>query len=209
MLSLQILQPLDHPICSSTGREGMTKQEGSFRSTIMSNFRPVHFVPANRQAEMLALPVLKIFAVPHQQQAGTNHWCFYLMTSSDTSVQIDCQPSYTEPSSVLRGGSKANLVVSELSCLVPNDAQERFELDITPGLLVGQVYDLIIQNARHKYEFDMDGVGCRCWATGQLGLFHQAQIITNESQVAATKAAILKLWPEQTPLPLDQGAYYP
>ncbi|CAI7642777.1 unnamed protein product [Penicillium glandicola] len=113
-----------------------------------------------------------------------------------------------EPSSVLREGSKANLVISELTSLVSTDAEERFMLDVAPGLSVGHVYDRIIQHGRQKYEFDLNGVGCRYWTTEQLNLFSESQILTNESQVVAAKAGILKLWPDQTPLPLDQGAYY-
>lgn len=175
---------------------------------IRPNFCLVHFVPAGCQAEMLALPVHYIIAVPHRKQGGTNHWCFYLATSPTTSVRVDCQPSYTEPSSILQGGSKANLVISQLRYVVSRNAQAQFKLDVVPGLSVGHVYDQIIQHGRHRYEFDMNGVGWRFWTTDQLDLFSESQIITNKSQVTAAKAGILKLWPDQTPLPLDQGAYY-
>lgn len=149
-----------------------------------------------------------ILAVPHRKQGGTNHWCFYILTSPTTSVRIDCQPSYAVPSSVLPGGSKANLIISELPYDVSRDAQARFTLDVTPGLTVGHIYDKLTQHGRQKYEFDANGVGCRCWTSGQIDLFDQIQVVVNRSQVAAAKAAILKLWPDQTPLPLDQGAYY-
>ncbi|CAI7585932.1 unnamed protein product, partial [Penicillium palitans] len=116
----------------------------------MSKFRPVHFVPAKRQAAMLALPVEKVIAVPHRKQGGTNHWCFYLMTSPETSVRIDCQPCHMEPGSVIRGGYKANLIVSELMYLVSTDAQEQFMLDVATGLSVEHFYDGIIQHGRHS-----------------------------------------------------------
>lgn len=111
-------------------------------------------------------------------------------------------------STVLAGGSKANVVISELSYVVSHDAQARFTLAVTPSLTVADVYNALIQNGRHKYEFDSQGVGCRYWTSSQLDLLHQQQILTNAGEVAATKAGILKLWPDQTKLALDQGAYY-
>jgi hypothetical protein len=174
----------------------------------MATFQAVHFVPKNRQDQILALPVKQILAVPHTQNAGTNHWCLYRLVSREKSVQIDCQPSYSAPSTVLRGGSKANLIVSELTHKVPDDAQAEFIINVTPRLSVSRIYDLLIENGRHKYEFDADGVGCRYWTTDQLNLLHQAQFATNVSQIIAAKSGIQKLWPEQTPLALDQGAYY-
>lgn len=52
------------------------------------------------------------------------------------------------------------------------------------------------------------GMGCRRWVTDQLDLLHQAGLLTSGGQVAGTKARIRKLWPHQTPNPLDQAAYY-
>ncbi|QQK44714.1 S-adenosyl-L-methionine-dependent methyltransferase [Penicillium digitatum] len=109
-------------------------------SLSMSGFQPVHYVPASRQAQMLAMPVKRILAVPHRKAGGTNHWCLYLSSSSTSSVRIDCQPSHTVPSSVLRGGSKANLIISELPYEISTDAQAQFVLDVAPGLSVGQVW---------------------------------------------------------------------
>lgn len=102
----------------------------------MATFQPVHFVPKNRQVEILALTVRQIIAVPHSQNAGTTHWCLYLVVSPGKSVQIHCQPSYSAPSSVLKGGSKANFIISELMCKVPNDAQAECIIDIISGLTV-------------------------------------------------------------------------
>ncbi|KAJ5274325.1 hypothetical protein N7497_004925 [Penicillium chrysogenum] len=174
----------------------------------MATFQPVHFVPKNRQEEILALPVTQILAVPHSQNSGTNHWCLYLSVSPKTSVQFDCQPSYSAPSSILQGGSKAHLIVSELACKVPDDAQAEFIIDLIPGLSVSRIYNLLIGNGRHKYEFDANGVGCRFWTLGQIDLLHEVQFATNMDQITAARSAIRKLWPEQTPLALDQGAYY-
>lgn len=171
-------------------------------------FNPVHFVPASHKDAILAKKVECIIAAPHSKTTGTNHWCFYLKTGPDASVMIDCQPSYTVSSTVLTGGSKANVVISELECVISHDAQARFTLGVTPGLTVADVYNVLIQNGRHKYEFDSKGVGCRHWLSNQLDLLQQQQIITNAGEVTAAKAGILKLWPDETSLALDVGAYY-
>ncbi|KGO70328.1 hypothetical protein PITC_096890 [Penicillium italicum] len=154
------------------------------------------------------MTVRRIIVSPHRKAGNTNHWCFYLSLSPKSSVRIDCQPSHTVPSSVLRGGSKANLVISELPYETSTDVQAKFILDVVPGLSVGQVWGEITRYGRHKYEFDEIGVGCRFWTTDQINLLYQLQFVVNASQVAAAKEGILKLWPDQTPLPLDQGAYY-
>jgi len=48
------------------------------------------------------------------------------------------------------------------------------------------------------------GIGPR----NQIDLLLQLNIITNAQQAEAAKAGMLKLWLDQTPLPLDRGAYY-
>ena len=172
-------------------------------------FQPLRYVPASRQAAVNALPVLRILATPHTQTGvRTNHWCFYLQTGGDTSVRIDCQPSYSIPSTSLPGGSKAFLIVSELAYLMSRDVQAIFYLDVIQGLTVAHIVDTLCQYGRHKYEFDASGVGCRYWTTNQIDLFHQAGYVHDLQQSMSAKAAILELWPEQTPLALDQGAYY-
>lgn len=65
-----------------------------------------------------------------------------------------------------------------------------------------------MQNDRHKYEFDSAGVGCRYWVTDQLGLLQHQGLLVDPEEVTAAKNGIVLLWPDQTPLPLDQGAYY-
>ncbi|CAG8057719.1 unnamed protein product [Penicillium salamii] len=179
----------------------------------MSDFQPIHFVPAARQSQMSAMAVERIIAVPHEKITNenigsTNHWYLYLATPSQTSIRVDCQPSHTVPSTVIRGGSKANLVVSESASETETDAQEKFHLDVAAGLTMGDILGAITRNGRHKYEFDENGVGCRFWTTDLIDLLYQHQIATDATQVARAKAGILKLWPDQTPLALDQGAYY-
>jgi hypothetical protein len=78
----------------------------------MATMDPIHFIPKSRQAAILSGRITHIIAAPHHQEAGTNHWCFYLATSPTTSIQLDCQPSHSIPSTVLPGGSKAYLIVS-------------------------------------------------------------------------------------------------
>lgn len=110
------------------------------------------------------MPVKSVLAVAHEKEEiiNTNHWCLYLATSSTSSIRLDCQPSHTFASTVLQGGSKANIVFSELlNEEVSSDAKEKFVLDVAPGLTVGDFYNRIVQAGHHKYEFDSNGVGCR------------------------------------------------
>ncbi|RDW68975.1 uncharacterized protein DSM5745_08735 [Aspergillus mulundensis] len=109
---------------------------------------------------------------------------------------------------VLLGGSKAILVVSELPYVCSYDAQTRFDLQVSANLKVKDVYNLLLQNNRHKYEFDSDGVGCRFWTNSQIDLLQTHRILVNPADAAAAKSGILLLWPDRTPLALDQGAYY-
>ena len=142
--------------------------------------------------------------------AGTNHWCFYLVVSPTTSIQLDCLPSYSVPSDILPGGSKAYLIVSELDYLVPDDVEATFNLDVPADteITVDEIMDVLIENDRHRYEFDRNGVGCRFWVTEQVEMLHDIEYVVGKAQVEAVKAGSLKLWPEQTPLEIDKGAYH-
>ncbi|THC99696.1 hypothetical protein EYZ11_000857 [Aspergillus tanneri] len=142
----------------------------------MSNFEPIHYVPAHHREQILKAPVIRIFTVPHTQSEGTaNHWCFYLLTPSGTSIAVDCQPSHRIPSTVLHGGSKGFLIISELSYTLPPDAQKAFPLDVISGLTVAGVLHKLIDHGRHQYEFDVHGVGCRYWVTSQIDLMCQIE----------------------------------
>lgn len=173
----------------------------------MTTFKTTHFIPSKHQPQILSSPITRILAVAHEQQADTNHWCFYLQTSPESSICLDCQPSYSVPSTTIQGGSKANLILSELLYLLPPDVQAHFALDVVPGLTVAGVYEKLV-DGRHKYEFDSKGVGCRFWVTEQMDLLLRLGVVTDEKHVSAAKEGILLLWPDQTPNPLDQGAYY-
>ncbi|KAI5295202.1 hypothetical protein KEM55_006300 [Ascosphaera atra] len=173
-------------------------------------FKPIHFVPASPKDAILATPVLSVRVVAHEHEPGakTNHWCFYLRTGGDQAVAVDCIPSYMIPSTVLTGGSKGNVIVSELASEVPEGAVKVCELGLRSPVTVGDIINLLVDNGRHKYEFNDQGVGCRFWVTDQLELFKEKGFIAASSEIDTTEAAILKLWPEETPNPLDQGAYY-
>lgn len=111
----------------------------------MPNFQIIHFIPPSREAIILNSPVHSITAVPHTQSAGTNHWSLYLATADTTSVCIDCQPSHTVPSTVLHGGSKGFIAISELPYLWAPDAQTQFKLQVCSNLKVKDIYNFLIQ----------------------------------------------------------------
>ncbi|KAE8383413.1 hypothetical protein BDV26DRAFT_138639 [Aspergillus bertholletiae] len=179
---------------------------------------PIHYIPPSRGPQILSSKIHRIIASPHSQvpvgtipttTKRTNHWCFYLSTSEMTCVALDCQPSHTVPSSVLVGGSKAYIIISELSAVGP-DALLEFaaEVDGRDGLTVGDVVDVMVRDGREKYEFDTDGVGCRFWATEMLELLLRARILVDGQQVERAKGMVKRLWPEGTDLTLDRGVYY-
>lgn len=76
------------------------------------------------------------------------------------------------PSSVLVGGSKPYVILSELSAPAGQDVLLEFAagMDVRAGLKVGDVVDVLVESGREKYEFDADGVGCRFWVTEVLKL---------------------------------------
>ncbi|KAL2783122.1 hypothetical protein BJX66DRAFT_345215 [Aspergillus keveii] len=171
---------------------------------------PIHFIPKSRRATILSSRITHIIAAPHHQEAATNHWCFYLATSPRTSIQLDCQPSHSIPSTVLPGGSKAYLILSELDHSIAPDVEGTYLLKLVPGreFIVSDILKLLVENGRHKYEFDFQEVGCRFWVTQQVDLFHAHGILSDGCQVEAVKNAVETLWPDRTELELDQGAYY-
>ncbi|KAL2823783.1 hypothetical protein BDW59DRAFT_92146 [Aspergillus cavernicola] len=176
----------------------------------MATFQPIHFIPKHREPQILSLSIQNIITGPHYQDAGTNHWCFYLETRQNTFIQLDCLPSYSIPSTILPGGSKANLIISELETTVSPDIQARFVLGVPPSqnTTVKNLLDILVENGRHKYEFDFKGVGCRYRVTDQVELLYQNGLVVDRAQIETVKAAIVKLWPEKSPLELDRGAYY-
>ncbi|GLA63203.1 hypothetical protein AtubIFM55763_009841 [Aspergillus tubingensis] len=158
----------------------------------MPNFQIIHFIPPSREAIILNSPVRSIIAVPHTQNAGTNHW----------------SKSYSPEHSPPRWLQRIHGYFRAAPYLCAPDAQAQFKLHVPPNLKVKDVYNLLMQNDRHKYEFDSAGVGCRYWVTDQLGLLQHQGLLVDPEEVTAAKNGIVLLWPDQTPLPLDQGAYY-
>src|SRR5271163_519967 len=107
-------------------------------------FDPVKFIPANCKEVILAYPVHNIIAAAHEETKWkdqfTNHWCFYLQTSPESSVRVDCQPSHAVPGTVING-SKAYLIVSHLDYIVSSGAIKQVVLSAAGGLTVGNVVD--------------------------------------------------------------------
>ncbi|KIX08968.1 uncharacterized protein Z518_00046 [Rhinocladiella mackenziei CBS 650.93] len=172
----------------------------------------VQYIPASRKDVIRQQQVTMIRAVAHERKPwdnsrSTNHWCLYLQTSPTSSVRVDMTPSYSYPSTRLPGGSKGNLIVSELPYVVTNHAKKIVQIRPMQGLRVHHIVDALIQAGRDKYEFDRDGVGCRMWTSNTLSLL-QSNGYGNSGQIQEAQAAILKVWPDGTSLELDRGAYY-
>jgi hypothetical protein len=177
-----------------------------------TGFNLVRFVPPSRQQTILAFQIDSISVAASEKipwgKGFTNHWCLYLRTSQNASVQINCQPSYSVPGTVIPGGSKAFVIISELSYALSHDAAKDVSLTVRPGLTVAHVVNLLIASGRHKYEFNQQGVGCRNWVTDQVNILQEQQYAVDGVQCETARQAILKLWPDGTQLALDAGAYY-
>ncbi|KAJ5683339.1 hypothetical protein N7462_006504 [Penicillium macrosclerotiorum] len=171
-------------------------------------FKPLLFVPAGQQNEIMAKVIWWVDAACHERlPKGGNHWCLYLRVGENLSVCIDITPSYTVPSTLIPGGSKANMIVSLLDYAISPSAQKIVKFDVMHGTKVGEFIDLFIQHGRHKYEFNSEGQGCRYWTDDQINLLHQYGLLVNQTQIQAAKAAILTQWPDEKYYPLVQGGY--
>ncbi|KAJ5609596.1 hypothetical protein N7528_010163 [Penicillium herquei] len=172
-------------------------------------FQPLHFIPASQQNEILDKKIQGMFAVAHERLVqGGNHWCFYFQVGTNNSVNLDMTPSYMVPSTSIPGGSKGNMVLSDLTYVISPATEKAIRLDVAPGKTVRDFVDLLLQHDRHKYEFNDQGQGCRYWCYHQLDLLYQTGLLINLLQVEEAKAAILLQWPDQQQYPLVQGGFY-
>lgn len=179
----------------------------------MPAFKAIHFIPKGRESRIRQIPIGEVYAVAHALlTTGGNHWCFYFsIGNAAKSVRIDPTPSGI-PGSVMPGGQKANIVVSELGYLFSRQAQHTCRLSIRPGATVGDFMDAIVQYGREKYEFDHDGRGCRYWTSTQIDLFLQLGLIRNQAEADRAKDDILTEFAQMKPTgrryPLTVGQYY-
>lgn len=176
-------------------------------------FVPVKYIPASQKDAIRDRPVAHIKAAAHEKTPGpyeggvTNHWCLYLQTGEQEAVQIDVQPNPQQPATVVQGGSKADVIVSLLQCTTPQNVVHHSKMTVPAGLVVAHVVDYIMQHGRHRYEFTAAGVGCRRWVSDTLSLLQDKEWL-DKTAVETTKDDILKLWPEQIALEIDNGEYY-
>lgn len=177
-------------------------------------FKPIVFVPSKSEENIRSFPVHRILAVAHPPIAegpGGNHWCLYLSAGPMRTVRIDPNPSGI-PGPTILGGSKANVVISELHEDRPSDAQHVDTLSVAPGLVVGQFIDAITNAGRHKYEFDETGRGCRMWTRDQVDLFLRLGLTTDPAEAQKVREDVSVEFAESKPtgvhLPLNRGAYY-
>ncbi|KAF2236055.1 hypothetical protein EV356DRAFT_83294 [Viridothelium virens] len=172
-------------------------------------FFPVKYVPADRKDEIRAKSVLCVHAVAHPKGPGphpggfTNHWCLYLQTGADESVEIDVQPNPQQRGTAIPGGSKADVIASLLPFPIFANAVHYKTMAVPAGLVVAQVLDSLVQHGHDKYEFTARGVGCRKWVDTLAFLTEKGWL---DGSMAISD--IVRLWPEGIPLELDEGKYY-
>lgn len=178
---------------------------------------PIHFIPRSHEPQILSTRISHIHAVAHQKHAGTNHWSLYLLTTTPPTttvsnaplaINLDCQPSHSIPSTVLHDGSKANVIFSEVPYTVPPDAEVHYALEVVAGLTVQDVWNLMVEHGRQRYEFDADGVGGQFWVKGMLEVLFGQGFLVDAVQVEEAEWGIGRVWPEGEEFELDRGAYY-
>ncbi len=148
------------------------------------SFEPVRYIPAGNRHQIRAFAVLSLLVVAYSKlKKGGNHWCFYLPVSNSRPIRIDPNPTGLT-GTVLPGGTKANVVVSELSYYVSNQAEHVETVSGQGGLTVRDFIDAITNEGHHKYEFDKNGIGYRNSVTDQINLFWRG---THRSQWRSQK----------------------
>ncbi|PGG95364.1 hypothetical protein GX51_08268 [Blastomyces parvus] len=125
-------------------------------------FQPLRFIPATEKEAILATPILKLLMVTHNKlTGGGNHWCFYLQVSPDCSVHIDITPSYSIPSIVTPGGSKAIIIVSNLTYLCSSHATKTLYINVHPGSKVHDFVHPLVNAKRYQYKFNSKSCDCK------------------------------------------------
>lgn len=161
----------------------------------MSTFEPIAFVPSSLKAQMLSSAVTEIWAVGHSIDSAKkegNHWCFYLQLSDGScSVRIDMTPSYMVPSTIIQGGSKANMIISSLAYKSSKSSIIISKLQVRGNLIVREVIETLVSGGAHRYEFNQNGTGCRAWVSTQLDLLLSRGIILSNKEVAEVKGALI------------------
>ncbi|KAF1818422.1 uncharacterized protein K489DRAFT_405001 [Dissoconium aciculare CBS 342.82] len=176
-------------------------------------FVPIKYVPAPKKAEIQARSVSCLHTIAEPPAAGphpgslTNHWCLYLETGEGESVCVNAQPNPQQGATTIEGGFKADVIVSLMPYAMAIDKAHHVSMSVIEGATVGRLIDRLVESGRDRYEFNADGVGCRNWVTDTLTLLTQEKWLRVE-EVEVAKADIRKLWPEGTPLEIDNGGYY-
>lgn len=178
----------------------------------MPTFEPTVFIPSSSKAKALSSAVTEIWAVGHSIDAAKeegNHWCFYLQLPDGTSsVRSDITPSSMVPSTTIKGGSKANMIISLLNHNSSKSSQIISKLQVQENLLVKEVVNTLIDAGVHRYEFNEKGTGCRAWVSAQLDLLFSKGVITSSEEVAEARKALTTQAPKGYTYEMDSGGYY-
>lgn len=160
----------------------------------MSTFEPIIFVPLSSKAQILSSAMTEIWAIGHSIDTAKeegNHWCFYpQQIDGMRSVQIDIIPSYIVSSTIIKGGSKANIVISLLMCLSSKDLLIVSKLQVRGNLIVKEVVDTLVCSGAHSYKLNREGIGCKAWVSTQLDLLLSSEIIISNKEVTEVKSAL-------------------
>jgi hypothetical protein len=84
-----------------------------------------------------------------------NHWSIYLLLENGAAVRMNMAAEYGDPT--------GRLEWTTYNYQLTNSALFYWDYNLTGGLTVKNVYDLVYHNRRDRYQFSGGGSGCRYW----------------------------------------------
>ncbi|KAI3294445.1 hypothetical protein DTO002I6_4614 [Penicillium roqueforti] len=173
---------------------------------------PIEFKPLSERDEILNEPLdcIRAICLPPLDPNSANRWTFFLSTSevNMTAIRLNCGPSFSQDSTILDDGSKAIISFERRATLVPPERELILTLSVHPGYTVGDIYDMIVVNNRHKFEIDNFAEDSRIWIHDQLQLFDIYGVFSDEDEIELAMESVNSRWPGDIPDPVEEGVYY-
>lgn len=86
-----------------------------------------------------------------------NHWSIYLIfANTDRSVRINMRANYGDPTGILEWSP-------DLPYNVTRSLAGYWDYSVAPGVTVGWLCQLVLNNGRDRYDMSGGGSGCHYW----------------------------------------------
>lgn len=164
------------------------------RDTLLSfteNWDLDDFTPDNLTAsvELIHLCALRN-ELNEGDEAGeppTNHWTTCLQITKSSSVMLDMAPGYGSD------GLRGKIAATSLGEPYTDETLKAFSFKPVKAITVGDVFRLIMDKGRDRFNFSPEWEGCRFWMGVVIEDLEDAAIVQAGSAVMA-KEALLKYW---------------